>query len=93
MATRFLDAAKVATQLAVWSDLEDNILDDGSSVENEDSEDDLLSARDDDDETSDNMNDAFPVNSPGARTSVEDEVSESSKEESDSDDSTKAVTL
>ena len=91
MARRFVDAAKPATQLAAWSDLKDNISDDGSSVVSEDSEDDLLSARDDDDdETNENMNDPSPVNSPGARTSGEDEMSDSSEEESDSDDSTES---
>ena len=54
MARRLLDAAKAATQLAAWSDLEDNILNHGSSVESEDSEDDLLSVGDNDDETNDN---------------------------------------
>ena len=88
MARRLLDAAKSATQLAAWSDLKDNILDDGISVVNEDSEDDLLSARDNDDETNDNINDPSLVNSPGARTSAEDEMSDGSEEESDSDDST-----
>ena len=72
MARRLLDAAKTATQLATWSDLKDNILDDGISVVNEDSEDDLLSAADHDDETNENMNDPSPVNSPHARTSGED---------------------
>ena len=88
MARRLLDVAKSATQLAAWSDLKDNILDDGISVVNEDSEDDLLSARDNDDETNDNINDPSLVNSPGARTSAEDEMSDGSEEESDSDDST-----
>ena len=69
MAKRLLDAAKAATQLAAWSDLKYNISDDGSSVVSEDSEDDLLSAKDNDDETNENMNDPSPVNSPGARTS------------------------
>ena len=36
------------------------------------------------------MNDPSPVNSPGARTSGEDEMSDSSEEESDSDDSTES---
>ena len=80
MATRLLDAAKGATQLAPCLDLKDNISDDGSSVVSEDSEDDLLSAGDDDDETNENMNDSSPVNSPGARTSGEDEMSDSSEE-------------
>ena len=40
MATRLLDTAKTATQLAAWLDLKDNISDDGSSVVSEDSEDD-----------------------------------------------------
>ena len=87
MARRLLDAAKAATQLAVWSDLEDNILDDGIGVVSEDSEDDLLSAGDNDDETNDNVNDPSLANSLGARTSAEDEMSDGSKEESDSDDS------
>ena len=87
MARRLLDAAKAATQLAAWSDLEDNILDDGIGVVSEDSEDDLLSAGDNDDETNDNVNDPSLVNSLGARTSAEDEMSDGSKEESDSDDS------
>ena len=56
-AKRLLDGAKAATQLAAWSDLKDNISDDGSSVVSEDSEDDLPSAGDDDDETNANMND------------------------------------
>ena len=64
--------------------------DDGGSVVSEDSEDDLLSAGDDDDETNENMNDPSPVNSPGARTSGEDEMSDGSEEESDSDDSTES---
>ena len=85
MARRLLNATKAATQLAAWSDLKDNISDDGSSVESEDSEDDLLSAGDD--ETNKNRTDPSPVNSPGARTSGEDEMSDSSEEESDSDDS------
>ena len=88
MARKLLDAAKAATQLAAWSDLEDNILDDGRSVESEDSEDDLLSAGDNDDETNDNINNPSLVNSPGSRTSAEDEMSDGSEEESDSDDST-----
>ena len=87
MARRLLDAAKAATQLAAWSDLKDNILDEGSSIVSEDSEDDLLSAGDDDDETNENMNNLFPVNSPGSWTSGEDERSDNSKEESDSDNS------
>ena len=87
MARRLLDAAKAETQLAAWSDLEDNILDDGSNVVSEDSEDNLLSAGDDN-ETNDNINDLSLVNSPGARTSAEDEMSDGSEEESDSDDST-----
>ena len=45
---------------------------------------------DDDDETNENINDLSPVNSPGARTSGEDEMSNSSQEESDSDDSTES---
>ena len=76
MARRLLDA---------WSELKDNISDNGSSVVSEDSEDDLLSAGDDDDETNENMNDSSPVNSSGARRSGEDEMSNSSEEESDSD--------
>ena len=36
------------------------------------------------------MNDPSPVNSPGAWTSGEDEMSDSSEEESDSDDSTES---
>ena len=88
MAGRLLDAAKAATQLAAWSDLGDNILDDGSSVESEDSEGDLMLAGDNDDETNDNINDPSLENSPGARTSAEDEMSDGSEEESDSDDST-----
>ena len=90
MAKRLLDAAKAPTQLAAWSDLKDNISDDGSSVVSEDSEDDLLSAGDNDDETNENMNDPSPVNSTGARTSGEDEMSDSSEEESGSDDSTES---
>ena len=96
MARRFLNAAKPTTFLAAWSDLEDGILDNGSSVVSEDSKHDLLSAGDDDDETNDNMNNLSPVNSPGARTSAEDEISDGSEEDSDSDDSTKssdAVTI
>ena len=91
MVRRFVDAAKAPTKQEAWSDVKDNISDDGSSVVSEDSEDDLLSTRDDDDdddETNENMNDPSPVNSPGARTSGEDEMSDSSEEESDSDDST-----
>ena len=65
MTRRLLDAAKAATQLASWSDLEDNLLNEGSSVVSDDSEDDLLSARDNDDETNDNINDPSLVNSPG----------------------------
>ena len=78
-----MDAAIAATQLAAWSDLEYNILNDGSSVVSEDSEDVLLSAGDD--ETNDNMSDLSPVNSSGARTSAKDEMSDNSEEESDSD--------
>ena len=88
MARRLLDAAKAATLLAAWSHLEDNILGDGSSVVSEDSEDDLQSERDNHDETNDNVNDPSPVNSLGARTSAEDEMSEGSEEESNSDDFT-----
>ena len=90
MARRLLDAAKAATQLAAWSDLKDNISDNGSSEVSKDSEDNLLSAGDDNDETNENMNDPSPVNSPGAQTSGEDAMSDSSKEESDSDDSTES---
>ena len=68
-------------------------MNDGSSVVSEDSEDDLLSAGDNDDETNKNRNDSSPVSSPGAWTSGEDEMSDSSGEVSDSDDSTEAVTL
>ena len=67
MTKRLLDAAKAATQLATWSDLKDNLLDEGSSVVSDDSEDNLLSARDNDDETNDNINDPSLVNSPGHR--------------------------
>ena len=88
MARRLLDAAKAATQLVAWSDLKDNIY--GSSIVSEDSEDNLLSAGDDDDEINEKMNDPSPVNSPGAQTSGEDEMSGSSEEESDSDDSTES---
>ena len=63
-------------------------MDDSSSVVSADSEDDLLLARDNDDETNDNINDPSLVNSPGARTSAKDEMSDGSEEESDSDDST-----
>ena len=63
-------------------------MDDGSSVVSEDSEDDLLSAGDNDDETNDNINDPSLVNSPGARTSAEDEMSDGSKEKNESDDFT-----
>ena len=90
MATRLLDTAKAGTQLAAWSDLKDNTSDDGSSVVSEDSEDNLLSTGDDDNETNENMNDPSPVNSPGARTSGEDKMNDTSKEESDSDDSTES---
>ena len=89
MARRLLDSAKAATQLADWSGLEDSILDDGSSIVSEDSEDDLVSARDDD-VTKGNMNDPSPVNSSGARTGAEDEMSDSNEEESDCDDSAKS---
>ena len=54
MVKRLLDAAKASTQLASWLDLKDNISDDSRSVVSEDSEDDLLSDRDDDDETKEN---------------------------------------
>ena len=80
MGRRFQDAAKAATQRATRSDLEDNILDDSSSVVSEDFEDDLLSAGDDDDDSNDYMNDSSPVHSPGARTSAENEMSDSSEE-------------
>ena len=68
-------------QLAAWSDLENNIMDDGSSVESEESEDDLLSAGDNGDESNDNINNPSLVNSQGARTSAEDEMSVGSEEE------------
>ena len=83
MARRLLDAAKAATQLAAWSDLEDNISDDDGSVVSEDSEDDLLSTGNTDDETNENMNDPSPLNRPGAQTSAENEMSDSSEEECD----------
>ena len=83
MARRLLDAAKAATQLAAWSDLEDNISDDDGSVVSEDSEDDLLSTGNADDETNENMNDPSPLNRPGAQTSAENEMSDSSEEECD----------
>ena len=85
MARRLVDAAKAARQLTAWSDLKDNISDDGSSDVSEDSE-----AGDDDDETNKNMSDPSPVNSPGARTSGEDEMSDSNEGESDNDDSTES---
>ena len=91
MARRLLNAAKIATQLAAWSDLEDNILDDGSSVITKDSEHDLLSAGDD--ETNDNMNDSSFVNSQDARMRAEDKMSDSSKEESDSDSTKSSDTV
>ena len=87
MARRLLDAAKAVTQQAAWSDLEDNILDDSCSIESEDSEDDLLSAGDNDDETNDDINDPSLVNIPGARMSAEDKLGDGGKEESDSDNS------
>ena len=41
MPRRLLDAARVATQHAAWSDLEDKISDDENTVESEDSVDDI----------------------------------------------------
>ena len=90
MAKGLLGAARAATQLAGWSNIEDNISNDEDTVESENSEDEIdqPSPEERDDVTHESLDDPSAVNSQNALTSEENEWTDSSTEESDGEDST-----